>query len=215
MSGQRAVGQGSKNDSVCGGSRRYSWCELVFHLGVQVWKRVIGHAWEHVVFHVIIHVRVQKSEQWVHVHRARVVAVIEHILLKTSVLGDTKKYNKPPAINCWSTDERYGEKRAVGETENHGSDDNADDGARLDNHPFPFRCRNKFFCIFINSSKRMADKSAEQFSPTLEVSERKDRTPDTGWSLEDDLSVTASDDGVGVVAVVRPSPYGRPSKELK
>ena len=141
--------------------------------------------------------------------------MIEHVLLQTGVLGDAKKYNEPPAINCRSTDERYGEKRAKGETENDGAGDNADDDARLNNYSFPFRFRNEFFCVVINSSKCMADKSAEQFNPTLEMSECKDRSPDTGWSLEDDLSVTASDDGVGVVTVVRPSPYGRSSKELK
>ena len=141
--------------------------------------------------------------------------MVEHILLKTGVLGDTEKYNEPPAIDRWPTNERYGEKRAKGETEKDGGGDNADDDARLNNYSFPFRLRNEFFCVVINSFKRMADKSAEQFSPTLEMSERKDCSPDTWWSLEDDLSVTASDDGVGVVTVVRPSPYGRPSKELK
>ena len=64
---------------------------VVLHDRMQLRQRVIRHQREHVVLDVVVHVPVEKPVDRIHVHRAAVEPMIEHVLRQPGMLGDDRK----------------------------------------------------------------------------------------------------------------------------
>ncbi len=60
---------------------------------------------KHVVFHVIVHVPVEKTKDGVHVNSARVMAMIKDIFSQASMLGQTKDDVEPGSVHAGQADQ--------------------------------------------------------------------------------------------------------------
>ena len=84
------------NDFPPGGKKARIRCgAIVLHGRVQLGQRMIRHQGKHMVFHVVIHVRVQIPVDWIHVHGSAVQSVVEDVLSQAGVLRVTVNGPQP------------------------------------------------------------------------------------------------------------------------
>jgi hypothetical protein len=72
---------------------------------------------------------------------------------------------------------------------------------------------NELSCFRIETTNRVTKKPTKQFKSALYVGKTPQSSGDAGRSLERYFRIMAGDDRVRVMAVVRPPPYCRPSKQ--
>ena len=85
---------------------------LLHHL-VKSRQVVIWYQRKHVVFDMVVHVPIQEAIDRVHVNRAAVHAVIEHILRETGVLGETIDRHQPCSEEVGQADVKQRQDAAV------------------------------------------------------------------------------------------------------
>ena len=105
--------------------------QLRLDLVVQLRERGVRDAREDVVFDVVVHVQVQEPEHRVHVDRACAVAVVEHVLAQSGVLGDAEEHDQPLAVDAGPADEQDRQRCPGDEAPHGGAGHDADDHAGL------------------------------------------------------------------------------------
>lgn len=81
---------------------------VIFHDLVKLGQGMVGDEREHVVLNVVVHVPVEKAIERVGQEGSRVETVVEDVLGKAGVLGQSEERHKPGSEEVGQSDEEEG-----------------------------------------------------------------------------------------------------------
>ena len=158
---------------------------------------------------VVVHVQVQEPEHRVHVHRARVQSVIEHVLAQPGVLREAEEQQQPDAVERRQADEEQRHDRSAADRPDGHCEEHGDVGPCFPHDAPPLGLRHEVACGVVDGAERVADHAPQHRRTVREVEHIGDERAQPERTLERDLRIATYDDRVRVVTHVRPAPQRR------
>ena len=182
--------------------------QVLLDLLVEGRQRVVGHRREDVMLDVVVHVGVQEPQERVQVHRAGVVAMVEHVLSQARVLHGPEEHHEPGPVEGGQPDVQRGHDGTDGHAPRRGAGQHCDVGPRLPLELGQLVGRNEVTGVVVDTARGVLESAPHRLGQQRHRQVHTQHGAQRARPGKHDLGVAPHDDGVGVVADVRPAPQG-------
>src|SRR6266849_2573365 len=131
---------------------------------MQVRQRVKRDHREQVVFNVVIHVEVEKTEHRIHLHRTRIKTVIAHVFSQAGMLSQRKNLMQPTPVKPREREKQQREPTLDGDRPNDHSRINQKVATRAPEHLLPLALWHEVFRLFGGCAHRMENHYPEHLN---------------------------------------------------